>query len=419
MPQTQTQTQTTTCTSSTTTTSSSVAASTVTVKDLKHTERTERGGEEEEERRRRSRVTPVKEGNSNSLETSSSSSSSSSSSVSAAEVERRRKISEAKKKNWKNPEYRTRVSRAIRGKASAAMTEKWKCETYAAKVSEGRKGTAPWNKGKRLSQEHKAKIRSAKRGSSHTKVTREKMSRSQRRRYTAARVLQSVDEIIEQQTGGGAFGGDDDSSNGSNGNSRNGNKSLTAHMDTKDQRFNMVRRYKDLLHDFRVLEGEIKPWVSQFLSEHGRKPNLSDVQATNIDWLIRKYKKYNLMKQQLLVQIPGIRGQVEKSPKDKMTDADRNNAAKLSAFFSAVSNSKAKRQKRKGENAATVWSASSPPPFKRGEVEERVSKLESMASETNNERVKAALRNVGKYRQDVLAKAKAGDSGSVRRKVVD
>lgn len=233
---------------------------------------------------------------------------------SEAEALRRKRISEAMKRRWRND------------------------EAYASKVSKGRSGIEPWNKGKRLSEGHKTKIASAKVGAKHSKETRRKMSTSHKRRHTAVRVLQSVDRIVQQQQGA------------SSPPPGRGQAAATADIDgaQNHQKKVLVSKYKSMLHDFRVLEGEIEPWVSQFLSEHGRKPNLVDVQATKMDWLIQKYKKYNLMKQQLVVQIPGIRGQMRgsgggaKAGARAMADqAEAAKQAKLSAFFSAVSTSRA------------------------------------------------------------------------------
>jgi len=265
--------------------------------------------------------------------------------VSEAEAKRRRRISEAMKKRWKDD------------------------ASYASKVSKGRSGIEPWNKGKRLSEGHKERIRESRRGSSHSKDTREKMSRSQRRRHTAARVLQSVDKIVQAQEATRKAGPPPPSVASLAPTTTSGGGGEADH-----QKKAMVARYKTMLHDFRILEKEIEPWVSQFLSEHGRKPNLSDVRATKMDWLIQKYNTYNLMKQQLMVRIPGIRGQMSRTPSTSTAvmarggQEETGKEAKLSAFFSAV-NAKAER-------------------------EDDSSKLES------NPRVKMAMRKAELYRQE-------------------
>ena len=235
---------------------------------------------------------------------------------SEAEALRRRRISEAMKRRWRND------------------------EGYKAKVSKGRSGIEPWNKGKRLSEKHKQGISSSRRGRTHTRETREKMSRSHRRRHTAARVLQSVDKIVQAQEATRAQEAGPTPPPKPRG--RGAGKDAT---NPDHQKRAMVSRYKGMLHDFRVLEGEIEPWVSQFSKEHGRKPSMKDVTATKMDWLIQKYRTYNLMKQQLMAQIPGIRGQVSGASTAKgaklLGEAEMTKQAKLSAFFSAISNSKA------------------------------------------------------------------------------
>jgi len=192
-----------------------------------------------------------------------------------------------------------------------------------------------------------------------------------------------------------------------------------------------MKGIKGTLHEFREVESEVKPWVSQFLSEHGRKPTLSDVQATNIDWLIQKYKKYNLMKQQLLLQIPGIREQ-QSSDKSQMMSKAKMSKAKgggkgkreleLSAFFTAIASASSEKSPNPSSNvnakATNATTGAAAAPARKGKVasgggnvagaggagpqqpaesiEERIAKLESRAAQglpsASLERVKAALK---------------------------
>jgi hypothetical protein len=353
-----------------------------------------------------------------------------------AEVSRRRKISEAMKKKWNDPSYKTKMASSQRGKASKAMTEKWKCEAYASKVSKGRSGIEPWNKGRKLSENHKKRIKQAKTGTSHSEGTKEKMSRSQKKRYAAARVLQSMDMLAQQQhkalnnanapgTTASARAMNNVASASAMAASPQAPLVGTSHSSKKQsagmdhQRSSLLNRYKSILHDFRLVESEIKPWVTEFNSEHGRKPTTMDVEATKMDWLIQKYKKYNLMKRQLILQIPGIKSVTNppKSPLDRgmaNMEAKNKDAARMSALFNAVTNSKWNNSNGSTsslvDDDATANLKSSSSSSSKGEEErrrssakdlsQRMSKLETLASQTNNPRMKAALRHVGEYREN-------------------
>mmetsp|Transcript_3041 Transcript_3041/g.7445 ORF Transcript_3041/g.7445 Transcript_3041/m.7445 type:complete len:396 (-) Transcript_3041:474-1661(-) len=268
--------------------------------------------------------------------------------LSAAEIERRRKISEAKRRNWQNPEYKCKMSATLRGKASEAMTLKWQCEDYSLRVSEGRKGITAWNKGKRLTSEHKKNVSEAKKGSRHSKDTREKMSRSQKRRYAAARVLQAVDKVVQTTN-------------------------PTAESSVEDKLKNgLMKQYKGMLHAYRTVEAEIKPWVEQFERENGRKPKLSDIRATNISWLIEKYKKYIFARQQLLLQIPSIRFQLDHPKVDQKAGQPR---------YALMQKDKVPR--RRESDKTQEWS----------------SRMDKIASNTTNPRVREAVRLAIDYKK--------------------
>ena len=48
------------------------------------------------------------------------------------------------------------------------------------------------------------------------------------------------------------------------------------------------------------LQEELSPWTAAFTAQHGRKPRLSDVERTGIEWLVGRYKAYVLTRERLL-----------------------------------------------------------------------------------------------------------------------
>lgn len=70
----------------------------------------------------------------------------------------------------------------------------------------------------------------------------------------------------------------------------------------------MLEAYKLQLREYKALQEELAPWVKAFEQQAGRKPKLTDVEATRIPWLLEKYKKYVVLRERVMLDTTGVRG---------------------------------------------------------------------------------------------------------------
>lgn len=75
-----------------------------------------------------------------------------------------------------------------------------------------------------------------------------------------------------------------------------------------------MNTYKALLREYRSLQKELMPWMTAFEAKHLRKPHLSDVEATQIAWLISNFKNHLLLREKLFRDIPFLRNAMNEAP---------------------------------------------------------------------------------------------------------
>ncbi|KAK9819607.1 hypothetical protein WJX72_000222 [[Myrmecia] bisecta] len=222
------------------------------------------------------------------------------------------------------------VAAAIRLKISQSQQARWRNNPGVREAVQAKlKGKVPWNKGRKLSEETRQKMREAKLNSTHSRRVRNKMSRAhtgkqhtpetaallsdrlsgvpksdahkekiaaaQRRRHAAARILRAV-EAVHMESSAEAGGSDDGRlpghAFGTGGPGSAGAARLT--------RAQVLSGYKAQLREYRALQEELSPWTAAFKAQHDRKPRLSDVECTGIPWLINRYKRYVVLRERLL-----------------------------------------------------------------------------------------------------------------------
>jgi hypothetical protein len=81
------------------------------------------------------------------------------------------------------------------------------------------------------------------------------------------------------------------------------------------------------------LQAELKPWVDAFEQHHRRKPVLADANATGIRWLASRFASMQVLREQLLGEIPLMRSMLAKQ---KQQRADRPSMASNSSHTRAA-----------------------------------------------------------------------------------
>ena len=66
-----------------------------------------------------------------------------------------------------------------------------------------------------------------------------------------------------------------------------------------------------MLKEYKKVKGELQPWVSEFVGEHGRPPTLQDVEYYADPATVAKYRLYLSHKQNLFVEIPQMRSRLD------------------------------------------------------------------------------------------------------------
>lgn len=230
-----------------------------------------------------------------------------------------------------------KASEVTKLKISCAQKLRWnRNPELRQQVSEKLKGKVPWNKGRTLSAETRQKMREAKLNRTVGKAVRRKMSKShagkthtqatvavlsnkltgkpkslehrlsiaasQRRRYAAGRVLHAVEAVHRESVTEGKLG------------TPQLPPSAASYANCKEQRVGsravrsqLLETYKVELREYRALQEELAHWTKAFEQQHGRKPRLRDVELTNIDWLLEKYRKYMVLRERVLSDTQGLR----------------------------------------------------------------------------------------------------------------
>ncbi|KAK9867370.1 hypothetical protein WJX84_003848 [Apatococcus fuscideae] len=242
-------------------------------------------------------------------------------------------------------------SAAVKQRISDSMLLNWhQAPNRRLAVSEKLKGREPWNKGKALSAETRAKMSRSHTGLKHSPAVRKKQSKShmgllhsgetmallseqqwgrpkseehrqkiaaaQARRHAAQRVLKAVEAVHRSASGGddgGAAAGSQPLSPGCLPGKFPGRP---ADMGGRMTRGSVVRNYKAQLREYRALQAELAPWTAAFQGQYGRKPRLGDVELTGISWLITKYKHYLILRERVLSDSNVLRSKLDSAAPD-------------------------------------------------------------------------------------------------------
>ncbi|KAL0038606.1 hypothetical protein WJX77_012521 [Trebouxia sp. C0004] len=239
------------------------------------------------------------------------------------------------------------MSASVKQQISKSQKKRWKQQpALRGLVSSKLKGLEPWNKGQRLDQGTCEKMSSAKQGHTVPRSVCAKMSRShtglrssqasraamsqaasgipksaehkakiaaaQRRRHAAARALTAV-EAFHRGSDGVQPSGPQSSSPGKGRGRKRSVRCLSGRSSqgkslTKTQ---IMTAYKAELREYRLLQEELGPWTQAFKAQHGRKPGLSDVERTGIEWLLDKFKAYVILRDRLLSDTSILRDKLE------------------------------------------------------------------------------------------------------------
>lgn len=226
------------------------------------------------------------------------------------------------------------VPESVRNKVSSSMKKRWKDPEYRDAVSSSLRGREAWNKGKRMSEETKEKMRLAKLNHSVSKETRKKMSKARRgrslepkaaalvseklkgvpktkehkeniaaamrKRHAAIRVLSAVELVYESSSS--------DSSQDATMPAMPRGQVNGAKKQASSQ---VLGEFKAELREYRALQDEISPWNEAFVDRHGRKPTMTDVERTGIEWLVTRYKRYVLLRERLFTQTTLLRRKLD------------------------------------------------------------------------------------------------------------
>ena len=228
------------------------------------------------------------------------------------------------KRRWRDPAYRAKRQEgqaAAKRKQAEAQRRRWADEGYRGQVREALRGREAWNKGRPLSVTHKQKIREAKMGSAvspetrakisaakqgakHSAATRAKMSGTRKgrklgyahKRAIAAALRKKHGSLAEEEAAGGAGG------------AAAGPAGASSRWTPPTEK---VRSLQNVLKEYKKVKGELQPWVSEFVGEHGRPPTLQDVEYYADPATVAKYRLYLSHKQNLFVEIPQMRSRLD------------------------------------------------------------------------------------------------------------
>lgn len=269
----------------------------------------------------------------------------------------------------------------------------------------------PWNKGKKLSAEHRAKISAAMTGRQVRASTRRKLSElhtgraksdATRRKLAAvkkaplseeskARISNTKKEnqlatrrIVEALkmeavsraragVGGGRLGGMVGAS--------------------------AAASFEQRLKAYRDVKEELRPWSNKFQEEHGRLPGLKDVEATQIPWLVSTYKSFMLLRLQLYQELQELREKLEPNNPAFMNRKKRAKPTRTPAGSDVLAAfSYARRAGKPSSDAASGSGSTQAAP----------------APMTNGERVSSAIGAAQLYqRSKSVANAKKADVGTL------
>ncbi|XP_075263778.1 uncharacterized protein LOC142355534 [Convolutriloba macropyga] len=197
--------------------------------------------------------------------------------------------------------------------------------------------------------ETRALLSAKLKGRRPTAAHRAAISSGLRRRHAAVRVLAAVEDVhreltVAKHTGPGSSSYESAAKRSGGGKTPSRNQ--------------LMNSYKAQLREYRNLQEELQPWTTAFTTKEGRKPTLEDVEATNIEWLIVRYKQYILLRDQLLRAIPAFRSKADgdKSPTGGAAGADRQAASTFIAEEAAarVKAAMEYRQRQQGSASAST-----------------------------------------------------------------
>ncbi|KAK9846760.1 hypothetical protein WJX84_009414 [Apatococcus fuscideae] len=241
----------------------------------------------------------------------------------------------------KRKRERIRRSADVKQRISDGMLLNWHQEPHRRlAVSEKLKGREPWNKGKVMSPETRAKMSRSHKGLKHSPAVKRKMGKAhtgllhsaetmaliseqqwgrpkseehrqkiaaaQARRHAAQRVLKAVEDVHRSASG----------AEGSAPASSGCPKFPGRASDTRMTRGSVVKNYKAQLREYRALQAELAPWTAAFQGQYGHRPHLHDVEVTGITWLITKYKQYLILRERVLSDTNVLRSKLDSAAPD-------------------------------------------------------------------------------------------------------
>ncbi|DBA82176.1 TPA: hypothetical protein ACH3X1_007163 [Trebouxia sp. C0004] len=291
------------------------------------------------------------------------------------------------------------MSASVKQQISKSQKKRWKQQpALRGLVSSKLKGLEPWNKGQRLDQGTCEKMSSAKQGHTVPRSVCAKMSRShtglrssqasraamsqaasgipksaehkakiaaaQRRRHAAARALTAV-EAFHRGSDGVQPSGPQSSSPGKGRGRKRSVRCLSGRSSqgkslTKTQ---IMTAYKAELREYRLLQEELGPWTQAFKAQHGRKPGLSDVERTGIEWLLDKFKAYVILRDRLLSDTSILRDKLEVAAPEAANGQSNANASTSrptgmkAASYATKMNANAGSAKRSQAQSAATFTA--------------------------------------------------------------
>lgn len=68
-----------------------------------------------------------------------------------------------------------------------------------------------------------------------------------------------------------------------------------------------IKRYLSDLREYKALKGLLGPWISAFHKIYSRQPTSADVDSTDINWLIKNFTRYQILRERVLVYTRNLR----------------------------------------------------------------------------------------------------------------